>query len=325
MARILRWMGAGSMIKVIALTKYFNRFAAVRELNFSVNKGSIYGFVGPNGAGKTTTLRMLATLLAPSHGQIEIGGVSAFREPKYTRRLVGYMPDFFGVYDDLKVDEYLEFYGEVSGRTLKDLRQEIPGLLELVGLADKKQFYVNNLSRGMKQRLCLARSLVHRPEVLLLDEPASGLDPRARVELRNILKELRDMGKTIIISSHILAELAQLCTHVGIINNGVLALNAPVNEVLARAKGDVLITIALADRQEEARLWLLEQPQVTEVHRANTGSLEIRFVGKPLDQAALLRNLAQEFTLFEFTPSKGDLEQLFMELTEVGGDDQAKN
>lgn len=313
------------MIKVSNLTKFFDKFAAVQAISFAVERGNIYGFVGPNGAGKTTTLRMLATLLAPTSGEIMIGGIPAFHNPLHTRKLIGYMPDFFGVYNDLKVDEYLEFYGEVSGRTLADLRRDIPSLLELVGLTDKRQSYVNNLSRGMKQRLCLARALVHRPEVLLLDEPASGLDPRARVELRNILKELQSMGKTIIISSHILAELSQLCTHVGIINNGVLALSAPVSEVLARVEGDSLISIAVADRLEEAKLWLLEQQGVRDVTLVNTGGLEVIFSGDRLAQAGLLREMAARFTLFEFNPSKGNLEQLFMQITEVAKDAKAQN
>ncbi|HQD20023.1 MAG TPA: ABC transporter ATP-binding protein [Bacillota bacterium] len=308
------------MIKVIDLTKYYGNFAAVRELNFQVERGQIYGFVGPNGAGKTTTLRMLATLLAPTAGEIIIGGIKAQDNPLHTRKLIGYMPDFFGVYNDLKVNEYLEFYGEASGRMLADVRRDIPSLLELVGLAEKNQDYVNNLSRGMKQRLCLARALIHRPEVLLLDEPASGLDPRARVELRNILKELQAMGKTIIISSHILAELSQICTHVGIINNGLLALSAPVSEVLARVEGDAVIIVTVADRQEEARLWLLEQQGIRDVTLANSGSLEVVFSGDRMAQAALLRELATRFTLFEFTPSKGNLEELFMEITEVAMD-----
>lgn len=308
------------MIKVIDLTKYYGNFAAVRELNFQVERGQIYGFVGPNGAGKTTTLRMLATLLAPTAGEIIIGGIKAQDNPLHTRKLIGYMPDFFGVYNDLKVNEYLEFYGEASGRMLADVRRDIPSLLELVGLAEKNQDYVNNLSRGMKQRLCLARALIHRPEVLLLDEPASGLDPRARVELRNILKELQAMGKTIIISSHILAELSQICTHVGIINNGLLALSAPVSEVLARVEGDAVIIVTVADRQEEVRLWLLEQQGIRDVTLANSGSLEVVFSGDRMAQAALLRELATRFTLFEFTPSKGNLEELFMEITEVAMD-----
>ncbi|HBS94068.1 MAG TPA: ABC transporter ATP-binding protein [Firmicutes bacterium] len=313
------------MIRVSNLTKYYGKFAAVQGISFAVERGNIYGFVGPNGAGKTTTLRMLATLLAPTSGEITIGGVQAFVNPLHTRKLIGYMPDFFGVYNDLKVDEYLEFYGEASGRTLGDLRRDIPSLLELVGLSDKRQSYVNNLSRGMKQRLCLARALVHRPEVLLLDEPASGLDPRARVELRNILKELQNMGKTIIISSHILAELSQLCTHVGIINNGLLALSAPVSEVLARVEGDSLLSIAVADRLEEAKLWLLEQQGVRDVALVNTGGLEAVFSGDRLAQAGLLREMAARFTLFEFTPSRGNLEQIFMEITEVEKDAKAQN
>ncbi|MDD2282141.1 MAG: ABC transporter ATP-binding protein [Eubacteriales bacterium] len=313
------------MIRVSNLTKYYGKFAAVQGISFAVERGNIYGFVGPNGAGKTTTLRMLATLLAPTSGEITIGGVQAFVNPLHTRKLIGYMPDFFGVYNDLKVDEYLEFYGEASGRTLGDLRRDIPSLLELVGLSDKRQSYVNNLSRGMKQRLCLARALVHRPEVLLLDEPASGLDPRARVELRNILKELQNMGKTIIISSHILAELSQLCTHVGIINNGLLALSAPVSEVLARVEGDSLLSIAVADRLEEAKLWLLEQQGVRDVALVNTGGLEAVFSGDRLAQAGLLREMAARFTLFEFTPSRGNLEQIFMEITEVDKDAKAQN
>src|SRR5690606_163741 len=281
-----------------------------RDLSFVVSQGSIYGFVGPNGAGKTTTLRIMATLLAPTAGEVEIGGVPVSRDLRRTRRLLGYMPDFFGVYDDLRVDEYLEFYGEVSGRTLAEVRRDIPGLLELVGLADKKDSYVNNLSRGMKQRLCLARALVHRPEVLILDEPASGLDPRARVEFRNIVKELQRMGKTIIISSHILSELAQICTHVGIITNGILPLCGSVSEILARVQGDAVINIAVADRLEQARLYLLEQQGVREVSLTNSGSLEIVFSGGQKEQAALLKEMATQFTLYAFTPRTNHLEEL---------------
>jgi len=308
------------MIKVKNLTKYYGRFAAVRDISFDVGQGSIFGYVGPNGAGKTTSLRIMATLMAATSGEIEIAGEPVSKNPRRTRQLIGYMPDFFGVYDDLRVNEYLEFYGEVSGCFINDVRKDIPSLLELVGLADKQNSYVNNLSRGMKQRLCLARSLVHRPEVLLLDEPASGLDPRARVELRNILKELQRMGKTIIISSHILAELAQLCTHVGIIHNGVLPLCGSISEVLARVQGDAVIEISVADDLEEARLWLLEQQGVRDVVLTNAGNLEVVFSGDQGAQASLLREMVSRFTLFAFTPGTGNLEQLFMEITEVKSD-----
>lgn len=308
------------MIKVTNLTKYYRNFAAVKGISFNVGEGSIFGFVGPNGAGKTTTLRMMATLLPATGGEIEIAGQPVSRNPRRTRQLIGYMPDFFGVYDDLRVSEYLEFYGEVSGCSMADVRRDIPGLLELVGLADKRDSYVNNLSRGMKQRLCLARSLVHRPEVLLLDEPASGLDPRARVELRNILKELQRMGKTIIISSHILAELAQLCTHVGIIHNGSLPLCGPISEILARVQGDAIIEISLAEGVDQARLWLLEQQGVKDAGYTNSGNLEVVFSGDRSEQASLLRALAGKFTVYAFTPTSGNLEQLFMEITEVASD-----
>ncbi|MGB4565079.1 MAG: ABC transporter ATP-binding protein, partial [Dethiobacteria bacterium] len=206
------------MIAVKNLTRRYGNFTAVDNISFQVEKGAIFGFVGPNGAGKTTTMRIMATLLAPTSGDIEIEGYSVLRSPKEIRKIIGYMPDFFGVYDDLRVYEYLEFYGEAAGCSIAEVRAAIPSLLELVGLPDRKEVFVNNLSRGMKQRLCLARALIHRPRVLILDEPASGLDPRARVELRNILKELQRMGHTIVISSHILAELAQLCTHIGLIS-----------------------------------------------------------------------------------------------------------
>lgn len=311
------------MIKVSNLTKFYGNFAAVRDISFEVSQGSIFGYVGPNGAGKTTSLRIMATLLPATSGEIEIAGQPVLKNPRRTRQLIGYMPDFFGVYDDLRVNEYLEFYGDVSGCAPADVRRDIPGLLELVGLTDKEHSYVNNLSRGMKQRLCLARSLVHRPEVLLLDEPASGLDPRARVELRNILKELQRMGKTIIISSHILAELSQLCSHVGIIHNGILPLVGPIGEVLARVQGDTIIEISLADRLEDGRLWLLEQQGVRDVTVTNAGNLEVVFSGDRLEQARLLREMSAKYTLFAFTPGTGNLEQLFMQITEEAKADAA--
>jgi ABC-2 type transport system ATP-binding protein len=308
------------MIKVKHLTKHYGKFAAVKDISFAVSQGSIFGFVGPNGAGKTTSLRIMATLMAATSGEIEIAGQSVAKNPRRIRHLLGYMPDFFGVYDDLRVNEYLEFYGEASGIPIADVRRDIPDLLELVGLEEKSNSYVNNLSRGMKQRLCLARALVHRPEVLLLDEPASGLDPRARVELRNILKELQQMGKTIIISSHILAELAQVCTHVGIINNGTLPLCAPISEVLARIQGDAVIEISVADRLDEARMWLLEQQGVKDVGFTNAGNLEAVFAGDREAQGRLLREMVNRFTLYAFTPGNSNLEQLFMEITEVRAD-----
>ncbi|MTI95271.1 MAG: ABC transporter ATP-binding protein [Firmicutes bacterium] len=304
------------MIAVKNLTKQYGNFTAVNNISFDVDKGSIFGFVGPNGAGKTTTMRIMATLLTSTRGDIEIDGQSVFRDPRRTRRLIGYMPDFFGVYDDLRVSEYLEFYGEASGCSVPEVRGMMPDLLELVGLSSKRDDFVNNLSRGMKQRLCLARTLIHQPPVLILDEPASGLDPRARVELRNILRELQRMGKTIVISSHILAELSQLCTHVGVISNGEMPLCGSITEILARVSGNAVIEAAVADRTEDARLWLLEQQAVRDVNITNTGSLEFMFSGDKNQQAALLKELGNRFTLYSFTPRSGNLEEIFMQITE---------
>lgn len=303
------------MIRVSNLTKRYGRFIAVDNISFTVDSGSIFGFVGPNGAGKTTTLRIMATLLPRTAGEVEIDGVSAFHNPRQTRKLLGYMPDFFGVYDDLRVREYLEFYGEASGCRIAEVRRSVPALLELVGLAGRELDFVNNLSRGMKQRLCLARALVHQPRVLILDEPASGLDPRARVELRGILQELQRMGHTIIISSHILAELAQLCTHIGIISQGRMPLCGPIGEVLALVKGDTLIEVGVCGQGEEARLWLLEQQGVRSAEINNKGLLEVLFAGEREDQARLLAATAARFTVYSFTPTGGNLEELFMKIT----------
>ena len=304
------------MIRVTNLTKQYGSFTAVDNISFTVEEGSIFGFVGPNGAGKTTTMRIMATLLSHTTGQVELDGVSIFKDPRQTRKQIGYMPDFFGVYDDLRVNEYLEFYGEASGTSIGEVRRNMPTLLELVGLEDKKSDFVNNLSRGMKQRLCLARTLVHQPRVLILDEPASGLDPRARVELRGILKELQRMGHTIIISSHILSELAQMCTHIGIINQGRMPMCGPIEEVLALVQGDTIIEVGVLERAEEARLWLLEQQGVRSADFNNKGVIEVIFAGEKTNQAKLLAALIPKYPVYNFTPTGGNLEELFMKITE---------
>ncbi|HHX87951.1 MAG TPA: ABC transporter ATP-binding protein, partial [Firmicutes bacterium] len=298
------------------LTKRFGQFTAVDDISFAVAEGSIFGFVGPNGAGKTTTLRILATLLPKTSGEVEIDGQSIFADPRRTRKLIGYMPDFFGVYDDLRVNEYLDFYGEAAGCLIGEVRKSIPALLELVGLSDQVNEFVNHLSRGMKQRLCLARTLIHEPRVLILDEPASGLDPRARIELRHILQELQRMGKTIIISSHILSELAQMCSHIGIINHGKLPICGPISEVLALIEGDALIEIGVLESVEQARLWLLEQQGIKNVSLNHKGTLEVVFSGGKEAQANLLKALSARFPVFYFNPAGNNLEELFMKITE---------
>lgn len=222
------------MIETIGLTKKYGSFYALQDLNLIVEDSTVFGFVGANGAGKSTTFSILATLLQPTAGDAFINGMSVTKNPQDVRRQIGYMPDFFGVYDQLKTDEYLDFYGASYGIKPKERAVLIPKLLELVNLEHKRYDYVDLLSRGMKQRLCLARALIHDPKILILDEPASGLDPRARVEMRDILRELKAMGKTILISSHILPELAEMCDSIGVIDNGKLIAQGSVHDIQAQ-------------------------------------------------------------------------------------------
>ena len=217
------------MLVIRDLVKKYGNFTAVDHLNMHVERGQIYGFIGPNGAGKTTTMRIVATLLAPTSGYVEVDGVDLQKDPIKVREKIGYMPDFFGVYDNLIVMEYLDFYGSAYGIEYAQRRRIADDLLELVDLSDKKDAYVDTLSRGMKQRLCLARCLIHNPQLLILDEPASGMDPRARAEIKGILKELKRMGKTILISSHILAELSEICDCVGIIDSRKVVIQVSVD------------------------------------------------------------------------------------------------
>ena len=251
-------------LKTERLTKRFGRSVAVSGVDLEVEQGEIFGLVGPNGAGKTTTLKMLATLLPPSAGDAEIGGHSVRRDPDAVRSVIGYMPDTFGVYDDMRVWEYLDFFGRCYGLSAGRRRQMIADLLELVDLGEKRGAYVQELSRGMQQRLCLAHALVHDPQVLLLDEPASGLDPRARVELRELLRELRSLGKTIVISSHILPELEELCTSVAIIDHGRVLASGRVDNIADRFR----VGASTAPRSSAMKLPFLRPSSISRPTRA---------------------------------------------------------
>ncbi len=234
------------------LTKrYNNNFTALDDLNLEIERGSIYGFIGPNGAGKTTTMRILATLLEPTDGEAWVSEYPVTEAPMEVRKRIGYMPDFFGVYDNMKVWEYLDFFGAAYGVAAEKRKGMIGDLLALVDLSAKHDSFVEELSRGMKQRLCLARTLVHNPDLLILDEPASGLDPHARIELRELLKELRSLGKTILVSSHILTELAEMCTHVAIIERGRLLVSGSVADILQAMQPAREIYIRVLARAEE--------------------------------------------------------------------------
>src|SRR6187399_596649 len=257
------------MIETRDLTKMYGDLYALDRLNLRLDRGDVYGFIGPNGAGKTTTMRILATLLNPSWGEATVCGYSIYTGSKEIRRLMGYMPDFFGVYDDMKVTEYLEFFAAAYRIDGPARRKKCDDVLELVDLGYKREALVTSLSRGMTQRLGLARVLLHEPEVLLLDEPASGLDPRARIEMRELLKELRSMGKTILVSSHILPELADICNKIGIIEQGVLLVNGAVVDVMKQVRTDIVLNVAVADRLTDAANLLEGQPEVESIQDKN--------------------------------------------------------
>lgn len=234
------------MLYINNLTKKYGSFTAVRQLSLHIPEGDLFGFVGPNGAGKTTTIRMVCGLLRATSGSVKIGNVKGAVGSKEMKRMIGYVPDFFGVYDNLKVREYMDLYGSMYGMYSRDIAKLTDDLLELVNLSDKKEDYVDTLSRGMKQRLCVARALLHNPKLLLLDEPSSGLDPRARVEMKELLKNLHSMGKTILISSHILSELSEMCTSIGIMNHGQLITAGRIEEIMYQISGGRRIHIQIS-------------------------------------------------------------------------------
>jgi ABC-2 type transport system ATP-binding protein len=263
------------MIETRDLTKTYGDLYALNRLTLKLDKGDVYGFIGPNGAGKTTTMRILATLLNPSWGEASVCGYSIYNGAKDIRRVIGYMPDFFGVYDDMKVIEYLEFFAAAYRIKGPERRKKCDQVLELVDLGYKRDALVTSLSRGMTQRLGLARVLLHEPQVLLLDEPASGLDPRARIEMRGLLKELRKMGKTILVSSHILPELADICNKIGIIERGKLLFDGDVNEAIRQVQQRAIYDVKVAPEQlGQAEELLKKHPDVDKVERKEPEEFE---------------------------------------------------
>jgi len=308
-------MGAILMINTQDLTKVYGDLHAIDNLTLKLDEGDLFGYIGPNGSGKTTTMRILATLLQPSWGEASVCGHSIYTHPKEIRRLIGYMPDFFGVYDDMKVIEYLEFFAaayRIKGATRRKICNEV---LDLVDLGYKRDAFVTSLSRGMTQRLGMARVLLHDPHVLLLDEPASGLDPRARIEIRGLLKELRKMGKTIMVSSHILPELADICNKVGIIERGRLLISADVADVMKRVRQRTLLNIAVVGDQEPAARLLEASDQVERVD-VRDGRLHVTLVESVDDYSdlpTLLVEAGHKITLF--MEDEINLETAFMALT----------
>jgi ABC-2 type transport system ATP-binding protein len=294
--------------------KYGELFA-VKELELDLQKGDVFGFIGPNGSGKTTTMRILATLLNPTWGEAYVCGYSIYTGARDIRRLVGFMPDYFGVYDDMKVIEYLEFFAaayRIKGAARRKVCDEV---LELVDLGYKREALVTSLSRGMNQRLGLARVLLHDPQVLLLDEPASGLDPRARIEIRGLLKELRNLGKTIMVSSHILPELADICNKIGIIERGELLVNADVEQVMKQVRRQTMLNVTVVSNMQGASRLLTEQPIVERVEEQ--GAILVVTLRPDVKEYSQLATLLVQagYQLSLFKEDELNLETAFMALT----------
>jgi len=304
------------MIEVQHFTKRYGDFLAVDDLSFTIDKGEIFGFIGPNGAGKSTTIRFLATLLRPSSGEGRINGFSVTTEPMAVRKSIGFMPDDFGVYDGMKVWEFLDFFAVAYQIPRSQRRKIIAEVLELLDLTTKRDDYVSGLSKGMKQRLCLAKTLVHDPPVLILDEPASGLDPRARLEMKALLNELKKMGKTILISSHILSELADFCTSIGVIERGKLLAAGSIEEIQRRIRSyRVLKVRVLGDGTARAREILARDSAVRQIETYDH-TLTAEFSGQDEDMARLLDRLVQSGILVHsFGEEPLSLEEVFMMIT----------
>lgn len=306
-----------SIVQTIGLTKKYGELVAVNNLNLQLQEGDILGFIGPNGAGKTTTIRILATLLEPTGGKALIAGHDVVKEPEAVRRIIGYMPDFFGVYDDVKVWEYLDFFASAYRVPRSERSKLIDDVLVLTDLSHKKNDYVEALSRGMKQRLCLAKTLLHNPQVLLLDEPAAGLDPRARIEIKELLRELRNMGKTILISSHILPELADICNKVAIIERGELLISGEIDAIMRQLTGSHVLEIRVADDADLAVQVLQQQiDDIRDVH-VDDGIINAHYVGVPGEHYRVLWALAEKrVKVLSFSEQRTDLEDLFMRVTQ---------
>jgi ABC-2 type transport system ATP-binding protein len=302
------------MIELENVTKLYGELKAVDSLNLKIAEGEIFGFIGPNGAGKTTTIKMLATLLTPTAGSIRIAGMNPEEEPRAVRKIIGYMPDYFGVYPDLAVWEYLDFFGAAYHIPADRRPTAIDDVLELTDLTAKKFDLVEALSRGMKQRLCLAKTLLHDPMLLLLDEPASGLDPRARIEIRELLKELKKMRKTILISSHILPELSDFCTSIGIIEKGRLVISGSIAEIETKFHSSRMYRISALDALESIQAFLKEKG-ITQAE-VQDGFLEFAYDHSEEQLAELLSNLvSNQFRITSFAPVSANLEDLFMKIT----------
>ena len=308
------------MIKTSNLTKKYGDMYAIRGIDLELEEGDLFGFIGPNGAGKTTTMRIIATLLTPTYGEAYVCGNSIYTDPKEIRRLVGYMPDFFGVYDDMTVIEYLEFFAAAYRIQGPERRKRCDEMLEIVDLDFKRDAYANTLSRCQTQRLGLARVLLHDPQVLLLDEPLSGLDPRARIEMRNLLRKLGQLGKTIIVSSHILPELADICNKVGIINRGEMGFNSTITDLIKAVRPKTILDVEIVSESVEAASKFLQGHNLVDEVNVADGLLEVTLKEGVKEFDAMPGELIEAGYRFKrFAEKETNLESAFMALTKGSG------
>ena len=304
------------VIKTVNLTKRYGTLVALSNLNLEIQQGDCFGFIGPNGAGKTTTIKILATLLQPTWGEARICDYVVGYQSRQIRPLIGYVPDYFGAYEDMVVQEYLEFFAAAYNINGPGRTKIVNDVLELTDLGYKRDALVDGLSRGMKQRLSLARVLVHDPKLLLLDEPAGNLDPRARIEMRELLKELQRMGKTIVISSHILPELQDLCNTVGIIERGELIYSGPWTDIVKRAKTGTILQVMVAEQQVQAGAMLAQDPNIESVESNEHGFLQINIKQGIEDHSFVPQKLiAAGYRLTMLKEKEVNLETAFMRLT----------
>lgn len=309
------------MLQIEGLHKVYGKFHALNGLNLQIKQGELFGLVGPNGAGKTTSMKIIAGLLKADSGEVFIDGNNALKNYNKLKEMVGYMPDFFGVYDNLKVIEYLEFYASAYGIEGKKNKAVCLEMLDLVQLADKSDSYVDQLSRGMKQKLCLARALVHDPKLLILDEPASGMDPNSRFEFKQIIKQLREQGKTIIISSHILTELSEFCTSIGMVEKGKVVMQGNMEDILTSVDNSNPLIIKVYKNMEEA-IHVLKKDSFVKKMSIEENTIMVNFTGCREEEAVLLKNLIGNGVMItSFSKERSNLESLFLKITNNEGVD----
>ena len=304
-----------TMLEIDGLVRHFDKLRAVDNISFNVKRGQVFGFIGPNGAGKTTTMRILATLDLPQQGDVRVNGISVIEEPEMGRKLTGFMPDYAGVYTTTTVEEYLDFFARSNGLQGDARRSAVEGVIDFMGIGDLRERHVEKLSKGLKQRVALGRAIIHDPQLLVLDEPAANLDPRARIEFRTLIRELASDGKTVLLSSHILTELSEICDAVAVIEKGKILATGTVQEIMTGLREHRVLSVRIAGDRESAMRFLLEQPEVARVLDAND-RLQLEFTGDDAAQVALLARLVGAgYPVMEFSTEGAGLEDLFMKIT----------